>query len=102
MKQGISRQDSHLHSFLKVPTLKARLKLKGKVCLIDIVSGAFNGAPASSDTRAGKIWTLSALKEREQLVKTEYQKQNLLKTQLSIKMYLYLSQRAVVCFNIFT
>lgn len=63
LKQLISREYLHLHSLMQVPTLKARLKLKGEVCLIDIASGALNGPPASSDARAGEIGTFCGLKE---------------------------------------
>lgn len=58
----LSTQDLHLHSLLQVSTLKARLKLKGELCLIGIVGSVLNGPTASSDTWAGEIGTLVGFK----------------------------------------
>lgn len=64
LASALGCRDSHLNRLLKVPTLKAGLKLKGEVGVVFIRSGALNGPPASSNTGAGEIETHSGLKER--------------------------------------
>lgn len=86
LKRRIGRCDSHLHSLLQVPTLKARLKLQREVHLIGIMRSALNGSLASSDPGAGEIGTLSGLKELEQQKKQSISMPK--SAQVSIKLFL--------------
>lgn len=54
-KKCIMMEDSHLHSFVQVSTLKARLKVKSELCAIGITGGLFNRPFAPSGTCAGEI-----------------------------------------------